>query len=397
MTKSIAFTKAKLGPLTLKNRIIRSAAFEGMCPDGIPSESLYKYHQAVAEGGVAMTTVAYMAVSNNGRAFNHECWMNDEVIPHLKKLTDLIKKSGAKASVQLGHCGNMADKKIGGHVIAPSSIYNLFSFTLPEEMTEKDISDIITAYGDSVTIAMKSGFDAVEIHAGHGYLISQFLSLITNKRTDRWGGSLENRYRFLHEVIKEVKKRAGNKIAVIVKMNLRDAVPGGIEIEDSVNIAKKLEKDGVDALVLSGGFVSRNPMYLMRGKTPFKELAHYQTKGIFVKLGLLLAGRFFMKSYEYKDLYFMEDSIKIRNAVKIPVIYVGGASSLKGIEKAISNGFNFVQLGRALVYETDFVKKINKDPEYISGCIESGPCNECMASIYSSEAKCYYKIRKGIS
>jgi 2,4-dienoyl-CoA reductase-like NADH-dependent reductase (Old Yellow Enzyme family) len=397
MSKSIAFTKSKLGPLTLKNRIIRSAAFEGMCPNGIPSDSLYKYHKAVAEGGVGMTTVAYMAVSNNGRAFNHECWMNDDIIPHLKKLTAIIKKAGAKSSVQLGHCGNMADKKVSGdRVLAPTRKFNLFSFTMTEEMTEKDISDIINAYGNSVSIAMKSGFDAVEIHAGHGYLISQFLSPITNERTDRWGGSLENRYRFLHEVIKEVKKKAGKKIAVIVKMNLRDAVPGGIEIEDSIKIAKRLEKDGVDALVLSGGFVSRNPMYLMRGNTPFKELAHYQTKGLFVKLGLLLAGRFFMKSYKYEDLYFFEDSKKIRNIVKIPVIYVGGAASLKSIEKVIKNGFNFVQIGRALIYETDFVKRIEKEPEYISGCVKTGPCNECMAAIYSGEAKCYYKIRNGI-
>ncbi len=397
MSKSKAFTKAKLGPLTLKNRIIRSAAFEGMCPNGYPSESLYKYHQAVAEGGVGMTTVAYMAVSNNGRAFNHECWMHEDIIPHLKKLTDKIKKAGAKSSVQLGHCGNMADKKIGGRVLAPTRKFNLFSFTMTEEMSEKDIADIIYAYGNSVSIAIKSGFDAVEIHAGHGYLISQFLSPVTNERTDRWGGSLENRTRFLREVIKEVKKKAGKKIAVIVKMNLRDAVPGGVDIEDSIEIAKILEKDGVDALVLSGGFVSRNPMYLMRGNTPFKELAHYQTKGLIIKLGLLLAGRFFMKSYKYEDLYFLEDALRIRKAVKIPVIYVGGTSSLKGIEKVLSNGFNFVQLGRALVYETDFVKKIENNPEYISGCVESGPCNECMAAIYSSEAKCYYKIRKGIS
>ena len=204
MPKDKLFTPGSIGPLRLRNRSIRSAAFEGMCPGGVPSDSLVRYHASVAAGGIGMTTVAYVSVTDGGRTFRHQAWMRPEIIPFFKKLTDAVHRRGAAASIQLGHGGNMADRKVSGRrAVAPSARFNLYGLTLPRAMSEADIEDIARAYADSVKLAARAGFDAVEIHAGHGYLISQFLSPYTNRRRDRWGGSFENRTRFLRTVMAE--------------------------------------------------------------------------------------------------------------------------------------------------------------------------------------------------
>lgn len=224
------FTPGAIGPVTLKNRAIRSAAFEGMCPDGMPSDSLVNYHASVAAGGTAMTTVAYMAVVNGGRTFTHQAYMRPEIVPGLKRLTDAVHSQGGLASVQLGHAGNMGDSKVSRQrAVAPSSVFTLFGLTLPRRMSEQDIEDMIRAHGDAVNLARQAGFDAVEVHAGHGYLISQFLSPFTNRRKDRWGGAFENRTRFLSRVMRAVKDAAGKDMAVIVKMNMEDGFFPGHE------------------------------------------------------------------------------------------------------------------------------------------------------------------------
>ena len=187
MDKSILFTPGKIGPLTLRNRTIRAAAFESMCPGNAPSEQLFNYHTSVAAGGIGMTNIAYAAVTQSGLSFERQLWMRPDIIPGLRKLTDAIHKEGAAASIQLGHCGNMSHKRICGCTpISASSGFNLYSPTIVRGMRQSEIASMARAYGEAVRLAREAGMDAVEIHAGHGYLISQFLSPYTNHRKDEY-------------------------------------------------------------------------------------------------------------------------------------------------------------------------------------------------------------------
>jgi 2,4-dienoyl-CoA reductase-like NADH-dependent reductase (Old Yellow Enzyme family) len=242
-TSSKLFTPLKLGPLVLRNRAIRAAAFEGMCPSNSPSEDLLKYHQQVAAGGIGMTTLAYAAVDKSGLSFPHQLLMQEDNVPGLRKITDAIHSEGAACSIQIGHGGNMAKRSISGtRPIAPNTHINFYGPTFPRAMKQNDIDQMVKAYGKAVHLARESGFDAVEIHAGHGYLISQFLSPYTNKRKDEFGGILENRARFMNLVIEKVKEEASSDLAVLVKMNMQDGFKGGMEIKESLETARMLER-----------------------------------------------------------------------------------------------------------------------------------------------------------
>ena len=177
MMNSKLFTPASIGPLTLRNRTIRSAAFESMCPGNAPSRQLKDYHCSVAAGGVGMTTIAYAAVTQSGLSFDRQLWMRPEIIPGLREITDAVHKEGAAVSIQLGHCGNMSHKSICGVTpVGASSGFNLYSPTFVRGLRKEELPQMAKAYGQSVNWAREAGFDAVEVHAGHGYLISQFLS-----------------------------------------------------------------------------------------------------------------------------------------------------------------------------------------------------------------------------
>ena len=251
IVESKIFTPCKIGPVELRNRTIRSAAFENMCQGNRPTQALFDYHTAVARGGIGMTTVAYAAVNRSGLSFDGQLWMREEIVPELRKLTDAIHKEGAKASIQLGHCGNMTHKSTCGSIpVGASSGFNLYSPTIVRKMREDEILQLVKDFGKAVCLAREAGFDCVEIHAGHGYLISQFLSPYTNHRHDKWGGSLDNRMRLMRMVIEEVMDKAGDDIAVIVKTNMYDGFKRGMQVDDCITVAKELERLGVHALSL---------------------------------------------------------------------------------------------------------------------------------------------------
>ena len=385
------FSEQKIGPLTLKNRAIRSAAFEGMCPDGTPSQSLNNYHRALAAGGVAMTTIAYMSVSNNGRTFSHQGLMSENIIPQLIKTTEGIHSEGSLASIQLGHGGNMGDKKITGEpAVAPSAVFNLYGLNKPKAMTEEEIKNSIKDYGKAVKIAKEADFDAVEIHAGHGYLISQFLSPYTNRRKDDWGGSLENRTRYLRLIIQEVKKAVGKEMAVLVKMNMEDGFTKGMGKDEALEVAKIIEEEGADAIILSGGFVSKSSFFMMKGKIPLKEIMAGK-KNMLIKIGMFLFGRLLVKEYPFEEAYFLNDALKFREALSLPLVYVGGLLSREKIEEVISKGFNFVALARPLVADPDFINKIGVENTHISKCQHCGPGNYCVATMYHGELYCPFE------
>ena len=394
MKTSKLFTEASIGPITLRNRTIRSAAFESMWPGNAPSQQLLDYHRSVAAGGVGMTTVAYAAVAQSGLSFDRQLWMRKEIVPGLRKLTDSVHKEGAAASIQLGHCGNMSHKKICGETpVGASSGFNLYSPTFVRGLRKDELRVMAKAYGNAVRLARESGFDAVEIHAGHGYLISQFLSPYTNHRKDEYGGSLDNRMRFMDEVMAEVMKAAGNDMAVLVKMNMRDGFKGGMDIEESLQVAHRLVNDGAQALVLSGGFVSKAPMYVMRGAMPIKAMTHYMDCW-WLKLGVKMVGHLMIPSVPFKEAYFLDDAMLFRKEIKnIPLVYVGGLISREKIEDVLDKGFEFVQMGRALLNEPGFVNRMKLDVNARCTCKHS---NYCIARMYSIDMACHQRLTEDL-
>lgn len=388
---SLLFTPVTLGPLTLRNRSIRSAAFESMCPGNVPSPQLLDYHRSVAAGGVGMTTVAYAAVTRSGLSFDRQLWMRPEIVPGLRELTDAVHAEGAAASIQLGHCGNMSHKSICGCLpVGASSGFNLYSPTFVRGLRADELPEMAKAYGRSVCLAREAGFDAVEIHAGHGYLISQFLSPSINHRKDKFGGTLANRMRFMEMVMEEVMKAAGNDMAVLVKMNMRDGFRGGMELDESLQVARKLQELGAHALVLSGGFVSKAPMYVMRGEMPIRTMTHYMTCW-WLKYGVRLVGKYMIPSVPFREAYFLEDALKFREALDIPLVYVGGLVSRQKIEEVLNHGFEAVQMGRALLNEPDFVNRMRQEENARCNCRHS---NYCIARMYTLDMACHQHLQE---
>ena len=390
--ESPVFTPVNIGPVTLRNRVIRSAAFENMAYGNAPSQDLYDYHVAVARGGVGMTTLAYASVNRSGLSFDGQLWMREEIVPGLRRITDAVHAQGAKCSIQLGHCGNMTHRATCGCTpVGASGGFNIYSPTFVRGLKKAEIDALVEDFGHAVDLAREAGFDCVEIHAGHGYLISQFLSPYTNHRHDEYGGSLQNRMRLMQRVIRCVLEHAGSDMGVIVKMNMHDGFKRGMQRAECLEVARELERLGVHALVLSAGFVSKAPMEVMRGAMPLKTMAHYMNPWKFwwLKALVLFFGRWLIPTVPYKEAYFLEDALQFRQALKMPLIYVGGLTSLAKMEEVLGAGFQGLQVARALVHDTDFVNKLRTGAEKCSGC---GHSNYCIGRMYTLEMKCHHCV-----
>ena len=392
MIDSPVFTPVQIGPVTLRNRVIRSAAFENMAYGNAPSQDLYNYHEAVARGGVGMTTLAYASVSRSGLSFDGQLWMREEIVPGLRRITDAVHAQGAKCSIQLGHCGNMTHRSTCGCTpVGASGGFNLYSPTFVRGLRKEEIDALVEDFGHAVDLAREAGFDCVEIHAGHGYLISQFLSPYTNHRHDEYGGSLQNRMHLMQRVIRCVMEHAGTDMGVLVKINMHDGFRGGMQREECLEVARELERLGVHALVLSAGFVSKAPMEVMRGAMPLRSMTHYMDMRKFWWLRALvrLFGRQMIPTVPYREGYFLEDALEFRKAVSMPLVYVGGLVSLAKMEEVLDAGFQGLQVARALVHDTDFVNKLRSGEITCSGC---GHSNYCIGRMYTLEMKCHHCV-----
>lgn len=382
------FTPGRIGPVTLRNRTIRSAAFEGMGRDNGPTRMLHDYHVSVARGGVGMTTLAYAGICRSALSFKTQLWLRPEIVPDLREITDDVHREGAKVSVQIGHCGNMTHRSTaGGTPVGASTGFNLYSPTFVRGLRKDELQEIARCFGEAVRTARDAGFDCVEVHAGHGYLISQFLSPYTNRRRDEFGGSLENRMSFMHMCLDEVMKAAGSDMGVLVKTNMRDGFKGGLELDDCLTVAREIERHGVHALVLSGGFVSKAPMYVMRGEMPIYSMTYYM-KQLWLKYGVRMAGRFMIPTEPYRDLYFLDDAKVFRRELKLPLVYVGGVVDRDACDRVLDGeSFDFVQMGRALLREPDFVNRMMQSGgNHNCGCDH---VNYCIARMYSREMACH--------
>ena len=224
---SAPFEPARLGPITLRNRFIKAATFEGASPKGQVTDDLVDFHRRVGEGGAAMTTVAYLAVSPEGRTDRHCIVVRDDVLPGLQGLTDAVHDTGAAVAAQLGHAGPVANPRSNrAPSVAPSRHISPLG-TVSRAITEAEIARITADYGHAARMVIDAGFDSIEVHLGHNYLLSAFLSPKLNRRRDRWGGSVENRARFARQVVRTVREAVGERAAVTAKLNMADGVPGG--------------------------------------------------------------------------------------------------------------------------------------------------------------------------
>lgn len=402
------FTKFKLGPITLRNRFIRSAAFENMCTNNTPSQMLEDYHVSVAKGGVGMTTVAYCAVDLSGVSFDGQLYVREEALPGLKKLTDAVHAEGAMASIQLGHCGNMT------HIatchclpVSASTGFNLYSPTIHRRLKVSEIHDLVKKFGEAVDFCREAGFDCVEIHAGHAYLISQFISPRTNHRHDQYGGSFENRVRFLNEILDEVMehakadKKAGKRaLAVVVKTNMTDDCWRGSDMNEGIRIAKEIAKHKVHGIILSAGTVSASPMTILSGAMPIKALAHYMPgKMWWLKAALLCGGgKMMIPTQKFHELYLMDWAKQFQKAfaedpeVKdTTLIYVGGVQSGVNCQQIMDEGFELFQLAHVLIKDPEFVHHVEEDIHYHARC---GRSNYCIGRMYTLEMKCHECVER---
>jgi len=380
-----AFAPARLGTLTLRNRIIKAATFEGMCPEGTPSPALTEHHRRIAAGGAGLTTVAYCSVSPDGRSYSSQMWMREALVEPLSQLTAAVHAEGGAASLQLGHCGSFADRGvIGGRPLAPSVCFNTYGLSVARAMTQDDMERVASDFAQAALRARKAGFDAVELHLGHGYLLSQFLSPWSNRRRDAWGGSLEGRLRFPLAVVEAVRQAVGADFPVLAKLNLTDGFSGGLEVRESIQVAQALEGSGIDAIVMSGGFVSRTPLYMLRGAVPLEDMVAVQDRWV-RRVGLRLFGSFFVTAWPWKEVFFLEEARRVREACAIPLVLLGGVRSRAQIEQAMADGFDFVGMGRPLLHDPELVNHLAAGTRERSAC---EPCNRCIAEMDRGGVRC---------
>jgi len=372
---------AKLNGITLKNRVIKAATFESMLDNNSNiNQNCIDFHQTFVEGGVGMTTLAYCAPEPDGRMLEHYMYIREEIKPQLQQLADIAHKNGSMLSGQIAHCGEFSRNKgiKRKRPIGPSSGFNLvgslYGMFWTQQMDKNLMKEIANSYADTARIMKESGFDAVELHLGHGYLLSQFISPITNKRKDEYGGSIENRMRYPLEVVAAVREIVGPDFPILTKISMYDDLKGGITLNDGIEVAKMLDKAGVDGIILSAGTSSQNPMLLFHGDSILPGLLTFE-KSAFMRLGMKMVGKSMFKNYPYKELFLLEGAKKIREAVKCNLIYIGGTIDPKSLEKVMDLGFDFVQSGRPLLRDPQMVNHLQEyGMDYKNGCTH---CNQC--------------------
>lgn len=374
------FNPAKLGPLTLRNRVIKAATFEARTPDALVTDDLIEYHRLPAAGGVAMTTVAYCAVSPGGRTGGNQIWMRPHAVPGLRRLTEAIHAEGAAISAQIGHAGPVADARSNqATALAPVRFFNPIAMRFAQKATREDIDDVLAAHAHAARLAVDAGFNAVEIHLGHNYLASAFLSPLLNRRDDEFGGSLQNRAKVARGLVMAVRRAVRQQVAVTAKLNMTDGIRGGITVDEALTTARWLQDDGgLDAIELTAGSSLVNPMYLFRGDAPVKEFAAAFKPPL--RWGIRMTGHRFFREYPYRDAYLLREARLFRAELTIPLILLGGITNRTTMDLAMAEGFEFVAMARALLAEPDLVNRIAAEGSQVrSACTH---CNQCMATIY---------------
>lgn len=371
---------ASIGPVQLRNRTIKAATSEGRSPDGLVTQDLIDFHVGFARGGIGMTTVAYCAVGHEGRSAPGQIIMSDEAVPGLLRLTDAVHAEGAAISAQLGHAGVVASRAVTGVAsLSPSTFVNPTSFQLCKEISRAQMRDVVDQFRNAAIIAADAGFDAVELHFGHLYLPSSFMSPWMNKRRDEYGGSIENRTRFAREIARAVKDAVGGRVALMAKMSMDDGIKGSIWLDESLQSAQLLDADNVlDAIELTMGSSVKKQMFLFRGDVPVDGMSAVMKEPF--KTGVKVLGKKILGEYPYYDLYMLEAARQFRPVVRnAKLILLGGINNMAHVETAMAEGFEFAAMGRALLREPDLINRLAEDSTRPGLCIH---CNKCMFTVY---------------
>lgn len=359
------FEPGAIGAMSLKNRLIRSATATGMCAgDGTPTPQVVAFYRRLAEGGVGLIITGHCYVALNGKANPGMMGLwSDTIIPSLRKLTDAVHEANGTVVAQLNHAGRQTRPDITGQpLVAPSPIPVKGTEHVPRELSETEILDIIEAYGQAARRAREAGFDGVQLHCAHGYLMSQFLSPYTNKRTDAWGGTPEKRRRFPLEVYRRVRRAVGADYPVLVKQNGADFLEGGLEVEESVELAAALEREGIDAIEVSCGM-----------SESFLKIARINIRS------------------PRKEAYLLPLATVFRQHVRVPLILVGGMRSRATMERLISQSkVDFVSMSRPLIREADLPRRFQAGQEAATCC----SCNACFQHS-PGPLRCMYKEKFG--
>jgi 2,4-dienoyl-CoA reductase-like NADH-dependent reductase (Old Yellow Enzyme family) len=344
------FEETTIKNLALKNRLVRSATWEGMCDDsGRPTEKLITCYRNLAQGGVGLIISGYTFVRLEGKQMPGKMGIHtDDFASDMKSLTDAVHEEGGKVCIQLVHAGGQTNSKYAGRQpLAPSAVQVEQFPEVPQEMSAQDIKEVVAAFRDAAKRAKDSGFDAIQPHGAHGYLINQFLSPLTNRRSDDYGGTIENRCRFLMEIYHAVRKAVGHEYPVMVKLNGADFVDGGLTTEDAVYAARALDKAGIDVIEVSGG-------------TPASGKESPVRTGI---------------KTEEQEVYNRAPCKAIKDAVKCPVMLVGGIRSFDIAEKLIVDGTaDYISLSRPFIREPDLASRWQSGDHSKATCIS---CNAC--------------------
>jgi 2,4-dienoyl-CoA reductase-like NADH-dependent reductase (Old Yellow Enzyme family) len=316
-------------------------------------------------------------VSEDGQGAPNEIVLRPEAVPGLRRLADAVHAEGAAISAQIGHAGPVA-AATGRRGLAPSRQFSPMAFRFTRAIDEDGIARVIRDFATAATVLRDAGFDAIEVHLGHSYLLSAFLSPALNRRTDRYGGSVANRAEVPRRAVRAVRDAVGGSMAVLAKLNMVDGFKGGITLDDSVEAARLLESDGaLDALELTGGSSLKNPMFLFKGDAPIEEMARAFPQPI--RTAFRLMGKRFLPSYPFEEAYFLPMARRFRAALKMPLVLLGGVNRLATVRDALGEGFDFVALGRSLLREPDLIARWQRGDTADATCIH---CNKCMPTIY---------------
>ncbi len=344
------FEETALNGMTMRNRIVRSATWEGMCDqDGRPTEKLINCYRALARGGVGLIVSGYTFVRPEGKGFPGKMGIHtDNFASDYENLTRAVHDDGGKIAVQLVHAGGQTTaSNAGRQPLAPSAVQVDQFPEMVAELSKKEISDIVIAFGEGASRAKSWGSDGVQLHGAHGFLINQFLSPLTNRRTDEYGGSIENRSRFLLEVYRKVRENVGADYPVLIKLNASDNLDGGLDVDDAIYAAKKLAEAGIDAIEVSAGTPASGEKGAAREKINSPE----------------------------KEAYNLELARRIKEAVSCPVMVVGGIRSYEIAEKALrEDGMDYIALARPLIREPGLANRWLQGDRSPATCIS---CNSC--------------------
>ncbi|MBS0366916.1 MAG: NADH:flavin oxidoreductase [Proteobacteria bacterium] len=380
---ALAFTPLTIGPLRLRNRFIKAATNEGGARGGVPSRRLVQFHGDIAAGGVAMTTLAYCAVAPDGRTFPDQVTLDEATVPHLRVLTEAVHAGGAAAMAQITHggCFTFVPPTQTRRPLSASGGFNKVGMMsgqwLRQAMTASDMQRVAQQFVRGARLAQAAGFDAVEIHMGHGYLLSQFLSPLYNRRRDAWGGDLTRRLAFPLEVLGRVLDAVGSQLAVVCKISVTDGHPRGNAAQDGAQIAHALQQAGAHLVVLSAGLNIESITTMFGSSFPKENRTHV---GNPVVAAAMLLQRWTEPKVQFRELYQLQNSRVARAVAHGPLAYLGGVHSLANAEQLLAEGFDVIALGRVLIHRADLVNAFASGEVAESGCTA---CNRCVAMMYT--------------